>query len=525
MGMRFRQVLFVLGVTALVVGGAAACSSDDGDAASPDESSTTTATDGPAGEPDGAVSDAFAQRLEGIRGANEIEGPITGGKYGIAYLAMPEGWDEDYGYTEEEYFLRGDAVGYGTAGELAVDGRWEAIGTSATQPYATRIVVRRPADAADFNGTVVVEWLNVSAGRESDPDFGFLAEELLGEGYAYVSVSAQRTGIEPGGLGIEIPNVAPEALAPLKEWDPERYGALSHPGDTWSYDIFTQATRTALETGEGTPLGDLQVERAIAVGESQSAFRMVTYVNAIQPVTELFDGFLVHSRNGSAAALNDQPDAPKPPDGAQIRTDTKVPVFQFQTETDLDFLNFTPARQDDTDKNVTWEAAGTAHADESTLAYARLAGAQWTDASVDFSSTCGTTNNGPGKPIVQTAFAALHDWIIDGTQPPESPRIEVGDDGEIVRDQDGIALGGIRTPAVDVPISVLSGANNSEAIICVLFGSEAPFTPEELTARYGDQSSYVGQVEASAQAAVDSGYLLPRHADEIITAAGEVDFG
>ena len=30
-------------------------------------------------------------------------------------------------------------------------------------PYRTRMIVRRPADPADFNGTVVVEWQNVKA--------------------------------------------------------------------------------------------------------------------------------------------------------------------------------------------------------------------------------------------------------------------------------------------------------------------------------------------------------------------------
>ena len=57
-------------------------------------------------------------RLEKVAVADAVEGPITGGTYGIPYLAMPEGWEEQYGYTEEEYFLSGDAV----AVSLAVRG-------------------------------------------------------------------------------------------------------------------------------------------------------------------------------------------------------------------------------------------------------------------------------------------------------------------------------------------------------------------------------------------------------------------
>ena len=264
-------------------------------------------------------------------------------------------------------------------------------------PYKTRIVVRRPADADDFNGTVVVEWLNVTAGRDSDPDFGFLAPELMGDGYAYVAVSAQSTGVEPGGLGMDIPGVPEEAMAPLKDWDPERYSSLSHPGDQYSYDIFSQAARTVLEPGDEAPLGNLPVERVIAMGESQSASRLTTYVNAIQPLTGMFDGFLVHSRGSAAAGLNDE-DGQSPPDGTQIREDIDVPVFQFETETDLDFLQFVKARQDDHEHLVTWEAAGTAHADRSTLDYGVEAGRRWTDANVDLSTTCGQVNEGPQTP-------------------------------------------------------------------------------------------------------------------------------
>ena len=382
------------------------------------------------------------------------------------------------------------------------------------------MVVRRPVDAADFNGTLVVEWLNVSAGRDSDPDFGFLADELLGEGYAYVSVSAQKIGVEPGGLGIEIPNVPPEALAPLKTWDPERYGSLSHPGDAYSYDIFNQATRAAIETGEGTPLGDLGVERVIAVGESQSAFRLTTYVDAIQPLTGLFDGVLIHSRGVAAANLNDDQ---APPDGTQIRDDLEIPVLQFATETDLDFLGFVNARQDDAERLVTWEAAGTAHADRSTLDYGVEAGRRWTDANVDLSTTCGQVNEGPQQIIVQKAFASLNEWVVLGERPAKSPRIETDDAGEIVRDDDGIAVGGIRTPAVDAPIAVHTGDNKAESVICSLFGSTTPFTPEQLAARYADHDAYVAAVTESADAAVADGFLHQSAADDLIAEAKASD--
>jgi hypothetical protein len=506
-------VAALLLVTAVVAG----CSSDsssDGAERDPgrDGGATNTTTTANTG---GAV----AERLDAVDVA-KVEGPITGGKYDVPYLGMPEGWDAKYGYTEEEYFLSGTAGAYSADGTLAMDGRWDVAATDETAPYTTRVVVRRPKDAVDFNGTLVVEWLNVSAGRDSDPDFGFLADVLLGQGYAYASVSAQQMGVEPGGLGIEIPDVDPVALAPLKTWDPERYRDLSHPGDQFSYDIFSQAARTVAETGEGTPLGDLDVQRIIAVGESQSAFRLTSYVDGIQPLTNLFDGFLIHSRGVAAA---DIAEGESPPDGTQIRRDTTVPVFQFETETDLDYLDFVDARQDDDAHLVTWESAGTAHADRSTLDYAVHAGRRWTDANVDLSTTCGQVNEGPQQAIVQQAFSSLQAWIVEGTRPATSPRIETDDDGEIVRDDAGIAMGGIRTPAVDAPTAIHTGTNPTDSVICSLFGSTTPLTPDQLAARYPDHAAYVEAVTTSADAAVDDGFLLPSTAKALISAAEDAD--
>ena len=501
--MRLRS-LALLGAASCLLAVATACSSGD------DASPTTSAAK--------ATSTTTAGARSGAAGTT-VEGPITGGKYGIPYLAMPAGWEDRYGYTEQEYFVSGTAHAYEPKGELTADGAWNVEASKDTAPYTTRMVVRRPADPKDFNGTVVVEWLNVSAGRDSDPDFGFLADVLLPQGYAYVGVSAQKTGVEPGGLGLEIPNVPKEALAPLKTWDPERYGDLSHPGDEYSYDIFTQAAAAATEVGDDAPLRGLEAKHVVAAGESQSSFRLTSYVDAIAPVTEAFDGYFIHSRGTSSADLGAD-GVGKPPGGVQIRNDVAVPVFQFETETDLDFLQFVQARQDDAEHLVTWELAGAAHVDRSTLDYGVEAGRRWAKgANIDLSSSCGRINEGPQQPVVQAAFTAFSDWVTEGTRPPSSPRIETDASGEIVRDADGIAKGGIRTPAVDAPTTVLTGTNTSTSPICVLFGSTTALSPAQLAARYPSHDAYVAAVEDSAAAAVDQGYLLTAGANEMINAA------
>ena len=173
-----------------------------------------------------------------------------------------------------------------------------SVKTTTTAHYKTRMLVRHPTDPAKFNGTVLVEWLNVSGGVDADAEFSFGHVELLRSGFAYVGVSAQATGVVGGGFSL-----APAGSQPLVKWDPARYGSLQHPGDNYSYDIFTQAAEAVRHPGPVKPLGTLTPARLIADGESQSAFRLVTYVDAIAPTNKVFDGFFVHSRSGGAAEL------------------------------------------------------------------------------------------------------------------------------------------------------------------------------------------------------------------------------
>jgi hypothetical protein len=71
----------------------------------------------------------------------------------------------------------------------------------------------------------------------------------------------------------------------------------------------------------------------------------------------------VHSRGGSGSPLSQ---APLPsfttPFGTMIRNDLDVPVFVFETETDV-FNSNTTDRQPDTNLFRLWEVAGSSHFD------------------------------------------------------------------------------------------------------------------------------------------------------------------
>jgi hypothetical protein len=418
------------------------------------------------------------------------------------------------GYVEEEYFAEGDATAYDYAVKPPpADGMW-SITPQSTAHYKTRFLVRRPSDPSHFNGLVYVEWLNVSGGADADPDFGYAHAELLRSGWAYVGISAQAVGIMGGGFSL-----GGASAVPLVMWNSARYGSLQHPGDDYSYDIYSQVTRAVRHpvSGAPVPLGPLVATKFIATGESQSAGRMVTYADAIQPVHKVFDALFIHSRGAAGAPLYAGSGGglgglagfsgfggP----AVHIRSDLNVPVFQFQTETDvlggLGGPGGVDYRQPDTDTLRTWEIAGTSHADQFLLDYdAALAG----DSGAPTQS-CMDINTGPQHWAEDGAVAALQAWLKNGTPPAKGDPLVIADGGGYAKDSIGNTLGGVRTAAVDVPISILSGqSKGSGGILCALFGNTTPLSTAQLQSLYPTHDDYVSKVTAATNKAQTGGFI------------------
>jgi hypothetical protein len=442
-------------------------------------------------------------------GSGSQVSPLTGGS-GMFLAssgdlpALPEGW------VEEELALSGFATTYTSEGELPTDGRFD-LGTAFEEPYETRVVVRRPP-AEDFNGTVLVEWLNVSGGFDAHPDYSYLADEILRGGYAWVGVSAQYVGIEGGPVAVSTPaSEAAGAGKGLRVLDPERYGDLDHPGDAFSYDIYSQAADAARA---GDLLGDLEPERLLAVGESQSGFALTTYANGVQPLTDTFDGFLIHSRGGATAPLgvfDSGIDIAGTLGGepTTVRDDLEVPVLTLESETDVvGILNYLPARQPDSDTFRLWEVAGTAHADRFLLGPLS-----------DQLGCPAPVNDGPQHLVAKAALRALDAWVRDGIAPPEADRLAVTGTA-YERDRDGIVQGGIRTPLVDAPVDVLSGDPAPDGPLhCLLFGSTTPLPDGRVAELYADRAAYLSAFEAAADAAIDAGFVLAEDREALVAYA------
>jgi hypothetical protein len=496
-----RSALATLALVALLAPG---CSSDDDDGAATrtTEPAVTTSADrgsDPSPRPAGPAADLS----EEITGAND---PFIGAAPGNV-LATD--------FVEHEYVAAGTADGYEATGDLGTDGRW-TFEPGGTADYRTRILVRRPAEATDASGTVIVEWLNVSAGLDANPEFASVSEEIVRRGHTWVGVSAQLIGVEGGPVLVQAPGAEEYVGKGLTGIDPERYGSLDHPGDAFAFDIYTQVARALREGGE--PLGGAVPDVILAAGESQSALALTTYYNGVQPLTLAFDGFLVHSRASVALPLGgpgEYADLAGSLSGAApalLRGDLDAPAIELQAESDvIGVLDSIEVRQPDSPTYRLWEVAGTAHAD------VHLMG------SVADGLDCGVPiNDGPMHVVAKAALRGLEEWVRGGDAPASAAVLEVtpDDEPEFVRDEDGIVIGGIRTPPVDVPVDVLSGeAGPNPDLLCILLGSTIALSDERLAERYEDRTDYQARYEDAIDQTIASGFALEEDRDALLAFA------
>ncbi|CAN5143908.1 alpha/beta hydrolase domain-containing protein [soil metagenome] len=451
---------------------------------------------------------------------------ITGPVPGRPALTLTAFDLADVGYRVDEYFLSGPAVSYKAAGANGRDGHWFAR-PDRTAEYRTRMVVVRPEQAEAFNGTIVVEWLNVSAGADTAPEWGYTHRELIRSGYAWVGVSVQKAGIDGGGM------MAFPGMEALRKSDPGRYGDLIHPGDAFCYDIFTQAAR-AIRAEPQRLIGVPTVKTLIAAGESQSAGRLTTYINAIAPLGQAFDGYLVHSRFGGAPGIGKSSllmsllTALKP---VRLRTDTTVPVLNFITETDLMTKRFgyLPARQPDHARLRTWEVAGTAHADTYVMGASPIDSGNATAAAMAeaIAPTCnllgitlpGEINAAPQHHyVMMAALSALNRWITNGEAPHAGTRLDVGvsKPATLVLDAAGNATGGIRSPWMDAPTCRLSGLAVVKSRMGGLFGSTTPLAEGDLTRLYtGGRDDYLAAFGTALSSTIAAGFILASDRSDI----------
>jgi hypothetical protein len=413
------------------------------------------------------------------------------------------------GYVEEEFFFSGtanvyDAPNPGGIGAGPVPAPTANI-VSSGHPYTTRLLVRRPQDPKDFNGTVVVEWMNVTSGYDVEALWFRLHEFLIRDGYAWVGVSAQNNGLSG------VPNG-------LKNWSPTRYGSLdvtdggTITSDRLSYDIFAQGMQAVRRVP--SVLGGLDVQRTIAAGVSQSAGRLGVYVNAIHPLAPVADAVLLYIG------------------GQRIREDLDIPVLKLLTETEhvAPQASELSSLQPDTDQIRLWAMAGTSHSDWASFVV-RNALLRRDLPAVPLFDNCAAPSRSriQDRYVIGAAIDAMVRWT-GGTQPPHSPPIEIRSTDPLVvpRDEFGNTLGGIRLASFAVPVATDQGSNTNKPGVpglCFLNGTHIPFDSETLDTLYPSHGDYVRATARAVKQNLRDGFLLAEDANELLDDAASSIYG
>jgi hypothetical protein len=402
-----------------------------------------------------------------------ISGPVTGP--GLMYPNPPINATagavkvEDFPYVTEEYFVSGTANG---------------------APYTTRIIVRRPRNAAAFSGIVVAEALH-AGGRSLV--FEWSRHSILTRNHLFVE-------IVHSGANVNL----------LKTFNTERYAGLNI-GMGQTSEVIAQVGRL-IKTRTG-PFAGYEVRRATLMGTSASSGTVRSYLTAHaawrMPGDEpIFDGFLLTSTNGNT---------PLPI--------VDVPMIQMPTQTEV----------------VTWAEQGIAYrrpdSDEAGNRFRlyEVAGMPHNNSreSPAFQNDPCTlpVTDFPAGAFTALALHHLVQWIDKGTAPPRAAPIEVdrttaGDGSHLALDEHGNAKGGIRNVWVDVPMAThgVMGKGKTTATdrLCLLAGTKVPLPGATLRRLYRDEADYVARVERRLKELVAAGWFLPEYVDMVIADARAV---
>ncbi|MFM8792691.1 MAG: alpha/beta hydrolase domain-containing protein [Solirubrobacterales bacterium] len=425
-----------------------------------------------------------------------VSGPLPVTKTSYPFLATDIDLKK-YGYVEQEFLYTGRAYQYNwpTAPGSPVDQTATRVEDGGYN-FKTRMIVRRPAKAKDFNGVVIAEWMNVTALYDLEANWFGDPYYLLKNGYAFVGISAQSQGVSTLCCN-SIPALG------IGPFNPARYQGLNVDGggaftnDALSYDIYSSALKAVRGQGEGSnPLGNLSAPKTvIASGESQSCGRLGNHYNRVEPLHQIVDGYLL------TVCTNPKLRSDRPEKAVRILSETETargPV------TDPDGPSFRK-----------WEVAGGSH-------LPRLAFNNFNDVVTRDRAPLGVKCSAYPLSLVQWPFtqnkaiAELVSWSKGGVAPATGPSMEYSG-SSLVRDAKGIAQGGIRLPEVEVPTGVNTGVNSAVGTdllsnFCGLLGSYTAFPASEVEGLHGNLRKFVTDSGKVADGLVKQGFLLKEDA-------------
>jgi hypothetical protein len=473
----------------------------------------------------------------------DVEGPLdTHHSRPFATATAEEGPQspllKEFDYVEEEFFVSGTATVYGpeSARHTEPDETVWALKPLSTPaqadaPYKTRALVIRPRNRRQFSGVVhcnPFHNLNAQASVE---------RHMLRRGDVWIGVEVcDGTRFGPD----EVPS---GGVANLRGVDPDRYGDLHITGGRptdWglltpgalgeafrhlnfseaspAMDVFVQELFRSYGQGpdiffdlveglrgKASVLPGLDVRRVYtsgASGGSQILAPLIEYHHDRRSLPNgdpLLDGYLImvgivpknRPRGAVLAVLQSEAEAIRQiSDGGDPPADTDQPPFRY------------------------YEVAGTGHKlsavphadrDPSVLAKVLPPGIQGLSAREQ--STEFEPYDKVNAPMIWALWDAMYRWVDDGLPMPRSERVSRDPhtpDG-VGRDRHGNALGGVRTPWVDVP--------DAQYVARIARGDPLsagmkPFNKEKMNALYGSRSNYESLLKQRAEAMVAERWLL-----------------
>ena len=124
---------------------------------------------------------------------------------------------------------------------------------------------------------------------------------------------------------------------------------------------------------------------------------------------------------------------------------------------------------------------------------------------------------------LNAAFDNLDTWVRTGVPAPQASHMTAIGDGTpaatILTDEYGNALGGVRSPAVDVPTATYYGTAPGGGTCLLLWGHYEPFTASQLQRLYTSHDAYVTEVKADVHTLLNERWLTREDAAAITSAA------
>ncbi len=425
-----------------------------------------------------------------------------------------------YGYKEEEYFYSGKANVYSLK-------KGQAEIKQEKADYTNRFILRKPNDPKKFSGNVIVELLNASNTWDVSPMWCLLWQKMLGDGDIYIGVT-----------------VRPISVVSLKIFDEERYKKVSwknpseNPGEIstkifkWQdsskdtedglvWDMLTQLGNL-MKSVVGSRIAGRPVNNVFAMGCSQSAMQLSTYINVfhettrVSPIEVPFDGYLTYS--GSRMVALNQEEAPADlSDEVQITKNCPVPVIRCMSQWDFkDFAGSTKIRREDSnevgDRFRLYEIAGQAHSS--------FLGAFYRPGYEEIEKIGKTTKLPPTDtaylPLEAFMRQALENLILwsedEKILPPHAKSlIKTDDNNNEILDENNNCVGGFRFPQLTVPIATYcSGSMINDQDGCFI-----PFSEEKLKKLYPTRRDYIDKIFAAIDKLREERFFSAADADQM----------